>query len=314
MIERIILRGVLAFAFFMCVGTASWAQSTDPLAHWIANVGWDGVTPWEQYMRRNPAYLGPNALPIPRMLYPRVGRDYAFETSVELHRAPGDRTTNLYHRIRLPIAPERAFLQLEYRSREWYSTDTAVRDLRRARDASGSGSSEGDVWITSGFQLLRQKSQGWRPDLLLSVNVKTTAGKNLENARFTNSPGYIFDLHAGYSWYREQRWLDRIRAHGWAGLYVWQYGFASQNDAVNWGLQTEFAHRSWQLNTAMAGYWGWMNDGDRPYALRLELSRRWQRWEFMAGYQHHFQHITTHLSRVGICYRWAPPQMPVVEN
>ena len=133
--------------------------------------------PWEQYMRRNPAYMGPNALPIPRMLYPRVGRDYAFETSVELHRAPGDRTTNLYHRIRLPLAPERVFLQLEYRSREWYSTDTAVRDLRRARDASGSGSSEGDVWITSGFQLLRQRDQGWRPDLLLSVTSKPPPAK-----------------------------------------------------------------------------------------------------------------------------------------
>ncbi|MFM8977724.1 MAG: hypothetical protein ACKOJE_06725, partial [Bacteroidota bacterium] len=41
------------------------AQAQLSYAFWIRNVNWDGYTSWQNYIRRSPAYLGPNALALP---------------------------------------------------------------------------------------------------------------------------------------------------------------------------------------------------------------------------------------------------------
>lgn len=44
------------------------AQAQLSYAFWIRNVNWDGYTSWQNYIRRAPAYLGPNALALPESM------------------------------------------------------------------------------------------------------------------------------------------------------------------------------------------------------------------------------------------------------
>lgn len=278
------------------------AQS--PLDLWAAKWNLPPGADWATLMRRAPAYMGPNALPIPQQFYPRVDSHWVFEGVGEFHRAPGDYTQSAMVRVRLPLAAGRVAMDLNYRPIEWYQTNAKVRDLRRARDTSGTGTSNGDVWITTIAQLLRREHNRWGVDLTMNVAVKTTAGKNLENARFTNSPGYIFDWHLGKSWQRKGRFVEHFRLYGNAGLYVWQMETDAQNDAFLYGIAADMVHGAWQLTLGSAGYVGWTGEGDMPYAVRTEIRYQPSAKAYaFVGYQHHFQHLTTHFWRIGGAYR-----------
>lgn len=302
---------VSSFAFFVNLLAISQLKAQDPYAHWKAAVNWDGITPWENYMVRSSGRMGPNALPIPISRYPRLTKNWEIENGMEFHRAAGDRTDNLFHYVSIPMANERVSLALTYRSVEWYEMSPTVRDQRFARDVTGKGSGEGDVWITSAFQLVRQdKSPNW-PDLQLQVTAKTTAGKNFENARHTNSPGYIFDLHAGRTLEREGRLLHKVQFFGQAGLYVWQEGINSQNDAFNYAINMSLFLKNWTITPAFAGYSGWIKNGDQPLAARLQLGRQFGAFHSFIGYQYAFRDLTTHLFRFGLNYQFSWSKWPV---
>jgi hypothetical protein len=280
-----------------------WSQSVfgqlTEFDRWAARVNWDAETPWAEYIVRAPGRMGPNALPLPIQRAPRLDSNWRLEWIGEFHVAPGDYTQNPFIFIRVPLAPGRVALDLTWRPMEWFQTSEAVRDFRFARNENGRGNSPGDVWITTVAQLLQQENNRSGLDLTLNVAVKTTAGKNLENARHTNTPGYIFDLHAGKSWSRPGSFVERYRLFGSSGLWVWQEGLAQQNDAYIWGLRAELEHGPWQWGLGTTGYVGWIDNGDRPYAVRTDLQYQNGRWLALVGYQHAFRDLTMHLWRVG---------------
>ena len=247
--------------------------------------------------------MGPNALPLPIQREPRLDSNWHFEMLGEFHSAPGDQTQNAFVYIRMPLAPGRVAFDITWRPREWFQTSEQVRDFRRARGQSGEGSSPGDIWISTIAQLAKQENNAAKLNLTLQVTVKTTAGKNLDNARHTNTPGYIFDWHAGRNWERQGRWLNRWSLFGNAGLLVWQESLARQNDAFIYGLRSELDHGPWRLGLGATGYVGYINNGDRPYAARADLRYQRGNWHGLLGYQHAFQDLTTHLLRLGVGFQ-----------
>ncbi len=290
----------LSTLLLLLLNMTALVQAQSELDLWASKWQLPPGADWATLMRRAPAYMGPNALPIPQQFYPRVDSHWVIESTTDMHHAPGDYTQSIALRVRLPLAVGRVAMDLHYRPIEWYQTSPEVRDLRRARDTSGRGSSNGDVWITTIAQLIRAEHNRWGIDGSMQVAVKTTAGKNLENARFTNSPGYIFDWHLGKKIVRPGRFIQAMRFYGNAGLYVWQMENDAQNDAFLFGLATDFVHGPWQLSLGTAGYVGWTEDGDVPIALRTELRYSPAASSFFfIGYQHHLQHLTTHFWRVG---------------
>lgn len=275
---------------------AMWSIGSPPTAQ--AQAPWTPAS-----ITRSPARMGPNALPLPIQRAPRVDSSWQFELLGEFHRAPGDITNNPFVFIRIPLAANRVALDLTWRPMEWYETSDAVRWDRHARDSANTGSSPGDVWITTVAQLLRQENNRAGLNLTLNVAVKTTAGKNFENARHTNTPGYIFDLHAGKSWQNPGLGLDTWTLFGNAGLWVWQEGLAQQNDAFLYGLRSEWHKGPWQWGLGATGYIGWIDNGDRPFALRADLQYGKGSWFALLGYQHASQDLTRHLLRTGLGWR-----------
>ena len=91
-------------------------------------------------------------------------------------------------------------------------------------------------------------------------------------ARFTDAPGYYFDLSAG----RDLSFgTKKIRFMAMLGFYVWQTNSDTrvQNDAFLFGLGGRYPFGSFILESHVRGYVGYLNHGDHPIVWKTQLSR-----------------------------------------
>ena len=115
--------------------------------------------------------------------------------------------------------------------------------------------------------------------------MKSTTGKGLHSLRFTNAPGYAFDLLAG-----KNLLVGRpvaLRALGKVGFLAWQVGEGRQDDAVSFGaaLRATFASGV-SLSAELRGYAGW-REHDKPVVLGITAGfPRGKRLELRATADH----------------------------
>ncbi|MCF8346187.1 MAG: hypothetical protein K9G38_03175 [Bacteroidales bacterium] len=236
---------------------------------WNSKHDWDGTTHWTQYMILSPGYLGPNALPIPQMYTGKIPGGHTFEFGTEGHFSRGDQTGNIYLDYKLPLFTERAAINITYRPLEIYRTDTVTRDERRSREIDPSGVSLGDIYFSTYIQMLQ--GHAILPDIMLSANIKTASGTNLDGARHTDTPGYWFDVTAGKTFSLQYRPLRHLRIFGKAGFYVYQTFEINhyQNDAFLYGGGLEVGMIRMLIQHQLTGYTGYFYNGDRPLVYRF---------------------------------------------
>ena len=81
---------VFGFLFLSIVG---YSQGHD---WWVEKHNWDRVSPWSDYIIFSPAYLGPNALPVPDSKNGKLPQNMHFELSFDSHFSKGDNTKNVF--------------------------------------------------------------------------------------------------------------------------------------------------------------------------------------------------------------------------
>ncbi|MCF8379833.1 MAG: hypothetical protein K9H49_09665 [Bacteroidales bacterium] len=238
---------------------------------WNSKHNWDGVTSWKDYINYSADYMGPNALPVPEINKGVFSDEFELEGGGFFHYSKGDKTGNSFFVLNLPVAPGIAGIKINYVPFEAYSTDTITRDLRKARKYEPEGHSFGDFYITTYIQVIKDKPNF--PDVLVSLNLKTASGTNLENARHSDSPGYYFDLSLGKSFDLEKGKIKSLRPYFMGGFYSYQTYWTdhSQNDAVLFGGGVEIELNKTKFNTGIGGYYGYFNMGDRPVVYRFEI-------------------------------------------
>jgi hypothetical protein len=236
---------------------------------WNRKHNWDGTTHWTQYMILSPGYLGPNALPVPQMYTGKIPAGHTFEFGPEGHYSHGDRTANLYLEYNFPLFTEKAAINVSYRPLEIYRTDTVTRDARRSREFEPAGTSLGDIYLSTCVQLLKDHAS--LPDIMLSANIKTASGTNLDGARHTDTPGYWFDATAGKAFSLQHPSIRYLRVFGKAGFYAYQTFEVNhyQNDAFLYGAGLAVGMNRMLIGHQVTGYYGYFNNGDRPLVYRL---------------------------------------------
>jgi len=180
---------------------------------WNQKHNWDGVTSWTDYLIISPAYLGPNALPVPEIKKGILPKNRSLELGMDGHFNKGDQTGNLYSELFFPLFSQRVGLGISYVPLEMYRTDTIIRDQRRSREYDPRGFSLGDVYFSTYIHLIKEKEK--IPDVLLSVNLRTASGSNIEGARHTDAPGYFFDLSAGKKIFTVSKECDTFECMRW---------------------------------------------------------------------------------------------------
>ena len=147
-----------------------------------------------------PAYFGPNAFPVPELPDTAAFGKWGFELAAEgFWGFEGDRTTDPFARLRLPLWSDRVSLSLWMPVVEFYrSTEQRLASCRveeEWRTKALGGHLGGDLYVSTDMLLLREGTV--RPSLILRAALKTASGGRYECARYYDSPGYFFDATAG---------------------------------------------------------------------------------------------------------------------
>ncbi len=238
---------------------------------WNETHGWEpGMPGWRSFLIISPGYLGPNALPVPSLTKGVLETGKSFTLSADFHFRSGDPTQNMAGRFYYPFS-DRIAIELYGVLVEYYSMSDEVRDERAARDRDGRGLATGDLYFSTLVQLVKGEAF---PNTVLRMTGKTASGRRYDAARYTDSPGYYFDLSFSKEIpFQGNQWQGLPFAS--LGFYSWQTNDMDnlQNDAFLYGGGMELSNEKWTFTNSLSGYSGYKNERDKPMVYTLTVKR-----------------------------------------
>ncbi len=261
------------------------AQTGEDFSWWNAIHQWDGHTSWEQYMTISPAFMGPNALPVPDIQNGRLSDEIQVEQLAGYQFSTGDKTTDLFSRVYIPLHQDKVGLEMYVVPIEFFETDTITRDVRAARTRSGKGSAGGDIYFSTHISILKDKST-W-PDISLELAFRSASGTRLRDARYTDAAGYFFDLSFGKNIVINKEKEFALRPYFMGGFYSYQtYDIQHlQNDALLYGIGLDFSSKKISIAQQFGGYSGYFNNGDQPMVYRAVFKVKQKHIDYKLWYQ-----------------------------
>jgi hypothetical protein len=255
---------------------------TQTFTQWAQTVNWDGVSHWTKYMITQPAYQGPNSLPVPRMSNGSIDSNFFVSATGDLHFSKGDNTQNISLYGNYCVVKERISVDVHWVPYEHFTMSQAIKEKRHVfshffydRTASG------DLHLNTNFQLLNK----WKKYIRLAARVgyRFPTGSGLGTARYTDGPGYYFDLSFGKPFdHSAFKWT------GMLGFYSWQVESDEHNqeDAFLFGMGLEWNKNNWRIQTNISGYLGYLkNSGDKPVVFRFNLEKKIKKISLLLGFQ-----------------------------
>lgn len=284
--------------FFLTLSLISRAQDHN---WWANNVGWDGVTHWSRYLISQPAFLGPNALPVPKIGNGRIDSVSSISVTGNLHFSPGDNTQNISLYANYCLVKDLVSFDIAWVPYERFRMTHEMKGKRHVfHQFYYDKEATGDILLNTNIQVLKK----WRKhiDLLLRVGYRFPAGSGFGLARTSDGPGYYFNMAFGKPFRNSQfRWI------GMAGFYAWQMisDRHHQNDAFLFGTGVEWQKKNTIIQTYGAGYLGYLEkSGDKPVLLRATMEQRLNRHSLLLGFQQGLRDFEYTSVEFGIKYRF----------
>jgi hypothetical protein len=271
--KRLLILLVTALPFFAT------AQTFD---QWAATVGWDGVSHWSRYMITMPAYQGPNSLPVPRIGNGSLDSNFSFAATANLHFSKGDNTQNLLLYVNYPLVREVISLDAKWVPYEHYKMSAGVKARRHVFSHFYNDSqATGELHLNTNISILKKWQQHIR--LALRIGYRLPCGSGFGAARYTDGPGYHFDLSFGKDIKGTSlQWI------GMLGFYTWQIESDkhNQDDAFLLGTGLEWNRRMCKIQAYIAGYLGYLQgSGDKPVVVRAGIEKKIKRHSFLLNLQ-----------------------------
>ena len=269
---------------------------------WWANlVKWDGVTPWQRYIKTVPAFMGPNALPVPFITNGSIDTVNSVGITGNFHFSKGDNTQNIAVYANYAVTDVIAF-DLYWVPYERYQMSHAIKEDRHVfSHYYYDKSARGEIHLNTNIQLFKKLRD--KVHLALRFGYRLPTSKGLGTARFTDAPGYYADLSVAKP-FAQGNW----KLIGMAGLYIWQTNLDGrrQDDAFLFGAGIEYGG-NWKWQLYGTGYLGYLNQqGDKPILLRTSLEQRNKKLNAMFRFQqglHNFKYSTI---EAGLRYIFSP--------
>lgn len=262
--------GRIITILFLCL-LSLFISAQDDYEWWNQIHDWDGYTHWTDYYILSSAFMGPNALPVNKNRQGLLKEYSHLEFSVQEHYSRGDNTQNLFAELFVSLMPGKYGVGISMVPLERYDMDTATRDERFARDYDGEGYAIGDVYIYTYIQLLRDHER--YPNLLLTITLKTASGSGVDAARYTDTPGYAFDLSYGKEFKRNGKVIQSFYPYMMMGFYSYQTNIPNnfQDDAFLYSIGFKTKMKKITIDNELSGYFGYLGNGDRPLLYRLYI-------------------------------------------
>jgi hypothetical protein len=268
---------------FLFISFNAIAQSSDEDYSWWNELhDWqEGDPGWRNWIIMSPGYLGPNALPVPEVKRGLINSETEFEITASTHFLKGDPTQDISGRLFVPFAQGKIAVEMYGVIIEHFAFSEEIRNERYSRIEDGKGYAIGDFYFSTLIQLSKDRKF---PNTMLRLATKTASGNQLEGARYTDSPGYFFDL----SFSKELTKTDKgmFRPFGLAGFYTWQTNdeLNLQNDAFLYALGADYERNSMMFSASWSGYSGYKNERDKPMQLNFEIRKDFEGKAFRIQY------------------------------
>ena len=277
-------------------------SQSDPPIDSDPNRNWDGITHWSRYIVISPGFMGPNALPVPEIKKGIIENRIEFELSQQNHFSKHDKTFNLFSRLYIPFANNKIAIEFYMVPVEYFSMDTCLRYKRKTFKLDGEGFAVGDLYFSTIVQILKNHKN--LPDIALRLACRTASGGKFTAARFTDTPGYFFDLSFGKKILMNSKRIENINAFGMAGFYSWQTYSVShrQNDAFLFGFGADINTKKFSISNAVAGYLGYCQNLDKPIVYRFHISKNAKHFDFRIGYQAGLQDLLYNTINFSVIY------------
>ena len=233
----------------------------------------------------SPRYFGANAFPLPELQSDNNLNRWEVEVRGEYHEYDGDRAKNISGRISIPIVGERVGIEVSYVFYEYYNTTQETVLERNAAGKSWKSGAHGDVILSVFYKMFRNNSIA---DILLETTLKTASGNRLADARYTDAASYWFDMNIGRNLLQNARATSYIRLQGLAGFYCWMTNdiVHRQDDAFLYAVGLSGRLKNLTAHTDLAGFYGYLNNGDRPLLLRTKLNYEYKKNILSFRYKH----------------------------
>lgn len=259
----------------------------------------------------SPYYFGPNAFPIPDDLEGTTLNKMRLEIGADYFAGyQGDKTTDIYFKLTLPLFSERVNMSIWMPAKEWWTT-TPERALtcRLNPERALKGNLSGDVYISTDIWLLQAEKYG--VDLAIRAAMKTASGGDFEFARYYDSPAYFFDASLSKAFGLGGEIFKELRFSFSTGFLCWQTNNGRQNDAVMYGFTANLRTKHFTFRESLAGYAGWESNinkglkaGDRPFSLKSDIIYYYKNFEFLARFQHGLNDYPFNQFRIGLGYQF----------
>ncbi len=268
------------FFLFSCfIAVKSYSQTFD---RWAQVVGWDGITHWSRYMIGMPDYLGPNAMPVPRIGNGTIDSTFSVAATGQLHFSKGDNTQNINLYANYCLVKDKISVDLIWVPYERYTMSTAIKEKRHVfvhffNDQEAAG----EVQFNTTIQLLNK----WRKDIQLALRMgyRFPCGSGFGAARYADVPAYYFDLSFG-----KRIGQSPLKWIGMLGFYSWQIESAehNQDDAFLFGSGLEWGTKKLKVQSYVAGYLGYLKkSGDKPVVFRTQAEKQFNRTSILLSFQ-----------------------------
>jgi len=243
---------------------------------------------WQEQMRYliySPRYFGPSAFPLPELRSGNIEKRMEVELGGQYHTYEGDQTKDIFGRIYIPVTEGLVGLEINYNFWEYYYMTPETVIERHAAGQSWKNGARGDLIISTFYKILKNNK---RVDLLLEASLKTTTGKRLADARHTDAASYWFDLNTGFHLFKSPDSSSFIRFQALAGFYCWMTNdiVHRQNDAFLYSAGISGGAHNLIIQADIAGFIGYINNGDRPIILRTKLNYGFRKNILSFRYKH----------------------------
>lgn len=273
----------LLFFWLLFFCFSSYAQDGD-WGWWNELHGWKSGDPgWRNWIKITPGYLGPNALPVPEVKKGFISGKSEFEISASNHFHSGDPTQDISAKMYLPFAKNKIAFEMWGVLLEHFAFSEEIRNERIARNKDGKGVAVGDFYFSTLIQIAKDRKF---PNTMVRLATKTASGNQLESARYTDSPGYFFDVSFSKDFGNNE--LSLVRPYGSFGFYSWQTNdeLNLQNDAFMYALGLDYIKNKWLASVSVSGYSGYKNRRDRPARLNFEIKKDFENNAVRLQYLH----------------------------
>jgi hypothetical protein len=246
-----------------------------------------------------PAYQGPNSLPVPHMSNGSIDSSFSVSATASFHFSEGDKTQNFSLIANYCLVKDLMAIDAVWVPYEHFNMSQAIKEKRHVfsqffydTDASG------ELHLNTNFQLLNKWKKFIR--LALRVGYRFPTASAFGAARYTDGPGYYFDLSFGKPFNH-----SALKWTGMLGFYSWQVESDrhNQDDAFLFGTGLEWNKNNWRIQTHVAGYLGYFgNSGDKPIVYRFNLEKKIKRTSLLFGFQQGLHDFKYSSAEFGIKY------------